>query len=153
MGDGRRRALRRAGELAHDERNVEGPVCSRGIAVSRPESVLLDSDQFLGFAVSCIDNPHPDRTPFVPANGVVVDLHPKPGWPPSTSPGSCLPLAGITGCIYDRTPTAAGDQMAELDVLFVSVTVTGRAGHELLEIGLAGNGLVARTILYSIRAA
>ena len=91
----------------------------------------------------------------VPTDGVVVDLHPSStaGWPPSTKLGSCLHLHGLTACIYDRTPTTASDQMAELDILFVQVTVPGHSGYELLEIGLGGNGTGARAILYSLRAA
>jgi hypothetical protein len=133
--------------------NVEGPLCALGVALSSPDEVQLDSDQYVGPFASCPAALRPELTPVVPADGVVVDLHPVPGWPPSTQLGSCLQLHGLKACLYARTPTVASDRMAELDILFVEVTVPGQAGHELLEIGLAGNGMVARTILYSLRTA
>lgn len=120
-----------------------------------PDStVVLDSDRYFGpdQALGCV-LPAPTAGRFAPTEGVEVDLHPQSGWPPSTKLGTCLHLGGLTACLYGRTPTTPSDQMAELDILFVRVTVPGHAGHELLEIGLAGNGIVARTVLYSLRTA
>lgn len=98
--------------------------------------------------------PYRRPLPPTPTDGIVVDLHPQPRfWPPSSVLGRCLHFHGVTACLYDRTPTAANDQTAELDMLLVHVTVQGHPGHELLEIGLAGNGTVARTILYSLTGA
>jgi hypothetical protein len=38
-------------------------------------------------------------------------------------------------------------------ILVLKLTVPGRKTPVLVSIGLAGNGMVARTILYSLRAA
>jgi len=40
----------------------------------------------------------------------------------------------------------------DYSVLLLSVTVPGRDEPVLVSIGLAGNGMVARTILYSLQA-
>ncbi|MGA3354583.1 MAG: hypothetical protein ABSD85_15580 [Acidimicrobiales bacterium] len=45
------------------------------------------------------------------------------------------------------------EQDTGLQHLFLKVTVPGRSKPVYVSIGLAGNGMVARTILYSLRAA
>lgn len=125
----------------------EGPTCTWPGSLAQPESVVLDTDSSSA-APGCGEAP--STRPPVPSDGVVVDLHPLPGWPPSTTLGPCLHLHGVTACPYARAPTTTNDRMAELDILFVQLTVPGHVGHELLEIGLAGNGMTARTILDSL---
>jgi hypothetical protein len=56
----------------------------------------------------------------------------------------CLHIHGLTACPA-TTPAYA--------ILFLRVTVPGRKTPVLVSIGLAGNGMMARTILYSLRAA
>jgi hypothetical protein len=140
--------------------NVLGPACDTTKVVVGSGVVVLDSDQVSGALMRCAALNRKQFPPQEPANGVVVDLHPMAAgmWPPSGRVGSCLHLGGTTACVYDRTPSAddrvaeVTARMAELDILFVAVTVPGHAGYEMLEIGLAGNGKVARTILRSLRA-
>jgi hypothetical protein len=130
--------------------DVEGPVCG-AVAQVESDTVVLDSDALFGprMVLACL-NRRSTASRFAPADGLEIDLHPQPGWPPSAALGRCLDLQGVTACPYLRT--SANDRIAEPDVLFVKVTVPGHAS-EMLEIGLAGNGMVARTILYSLQAA
>jgi hypothetical protein len=56
--------------------------------------------------------------------------------------GQCLKLHGLTTCPA-TLPTYS--------ILVVRVTVPGRSKPVYVSIGLAGNGMIARTILYSLR--
>jgi hypothetical protein len=56
----------------------------------------------------------------------------------------CLNLDGLRGCVTNITYGG---------VFKLVVAVPGRVRPTLVEIGLAGNGMVARTILYSLRPA
>lgn len=116
------------------------------------DSVLVDTDRAVEVPICPAVQV---RRPIPPADGVVVNEHPRsPSVPVATIVRSaCLHLHGLTACPYERTPTASNDRTSELDILFVQTSVPGGAGHELLEIGLAGDGTVARTILYSLRPA
>jgi hypothetical protein len=115
--------------------------------------VVVDSDKTFG-APSC---PPPPQLSHVdsPTDGVILNLRAgSPAlWqaPPALTP--CLHRDGLVACTYPRSTVGSADQFDELDIIFVQVTVPGQSGHELLEIGLAGDGMVARTILYSLRAA
>jgi len=62
---------------------------------------------------------------------------------------SCVTLKAVS----DHGLTACQDTGLPYSVLAVEVTVPGRAKPVSMYIGLAGNGLIARTILYSLRAA
>ena len=81
----------------------------------------------------------------MPRNGVQVDsgLRTEPNVTPAFSP-HCLQLHGLTAC--PATSPA-------YSILVLKVTVPGRAKPVFVSVGLAGNGVVARTILYSLRAA
>jgi hypothetical protein len=57
--------------------------------------------------------------------------------------GTCLEINGLQVCII------TSDQFGELTL---SVAVPGRMFPVAVEIGLAGDGCTARTILHSIRA-
>jgi hypothetical protein len=127
-----------------------GPHCGKVVVLPWPRATVADLGTLSSWCPAARTvGPHPQ----LPVDGVVVALRPKPGWPPSTKLRGCLHLHGMTACIYERSPMMRNDEMAELDILFARVTVPGHAGHELLEIGLAGNGMTARTILYSLRPA
>ena len=83
--------------------------------------------------------------PQTPLDGVQVDsgLLTEPGL--SLSFGAhCLDLRGLRAC-----PATSPDY----SILVLRVTVPGRANPVFVSIGLAGNGMIARTILYSLRAA
>lgn len=84
-------------------------------------------------------------TPYQPSNGVQVDSGLR------TDPlvsllfsARCVVLHGLTAC-----PASSPCY----SVLFVRVRVPGRSKPVLVSIGLAGDGSIARTILYSVRAA
>ncbi len=84
-------------------------------------------------------------TPQQPENGVQVDsgLRTEPTVTLSLS-AHCLVLHGLTAC--PATSPA-------YSILVLRVNVPGRDKPEFVSIGLAGNGVVARTILGSLRAA
>ena len=84
-------------------------------------------------------------TPQQPENGVQVDsgLRTEPMVTLSFS-AHCLVLHGLTAC--PATSPA-------YPILVVRMNVPGRDKPVFVSIGLAGNGMVARTILYSLRAA
>ena len=84
-------------------------------------------------------------TPQQPENGVQVDsgLRTEPTVTLSLS-AHCLVLHGLTAC--PATSPA-------YSILVLRVNVPGRDKPVFVSIGLAGNGMVARTILYSLRPA
>jgi hypothetical protein len=84
-------------------------------------------------------------TPQQPENGVQVDsgLRTEPMVTLSLST-HCLVLHGLTSC--PATSPA-------YSILVVRVNVPGRDKPVFFSIGLAGNGMVARAILYSLQAA
>ncbi len=84
-------------------------------------------------------------TPQQPNNAVQVDsgLRTEPTVTLSFST-HCLDLHGLTAC--PATSPA-------YSILVLRVTVPGRTKPVFVSIGLAGSGMVARTILYSLRAA
>jgi hypothetical protein len=84
-------------------------------------------------------------TPQQPENGVQVDsgLRTEPTVTLSLS-AHCLDLHGLTAC-----PATA----PAYSILVLRVRVPGRNKPVFVSIGLAGNGMVARTILDSVRTA
>ena len=84
-------------------------------------------------------------TPQQPENGVQVDsgLRTEPMVTLSFS-DHCLVLHGLTACPATSPPYS---------ILVARVNVPGRDKPVFVSIGLAGNGLIARTILYSLRPA
>jgi hypothetical protein len=89
--------------------------------------------------------PYLSQIPQPPTNGVQVDsgLVTEPQVK-LTFPKHCLDLHGLTAC--PATSPA-------YSILVLRVIVPGRAKPVFVSIGLAGHGMVARTILYSLRAA
>jgi hypothetical protein len=101
----------------------------------------IDNDSYLATTAHCPAyraNPHPPA----PRDGVIVDVKPLPGWPGGTQ--VCRELNGLRACIVGGLPS--------VDILFVWVRAPGRPGPMLLEIGLAGTGMTARTVLDSLQA-
>jgi hypothetical protein len=135
---------------------TSGPIdenCGFDPSIYEPDSVVIEPGGPAA-AASC-SLAEPLRPPVPPADGVVVNLRPatSPGLPAARIVRSaCLHLHGVVACPYERTATPGNDAIAERDILYVQIT---RPGHpyELLEIGLAGDGTVARAILYSLRPA
>jgi hypothetical protein len=115
-----------------------------------PVQIVVTQDVFLDTDQEFQPLPCPLRLPYAirPSDGVRVDTGSSPSLSELTgsfSPGlTCLHLGGITAC-PSRTPGYS--------VLLFRVTVPGGMRPLLVSIGLAGNGMVARRILYSLRAA
>jgi hypothetical protein len=79
-----------------------------------------------------------------PVGAVEVDAGNLYGFPVELAfSNHCLDLHGLTACPA-TVPAYA--------ILFLRVTAPGHKAPVLVSIGLAGNGMVARTILYSLRA-
>jgi len=89
--------------------------------------------------------PRMTPTPQQPENGVQVDsgLRTEPTVTLNLSP-HCLVLDGLTAC-----PATA----PAYSILVLRVNVPGRDKPVFFSMGLAGNGIVPRTILDSLRAA
>jgi hypothetical protein len=119
--------------------NLCGPA---QIAIS--EAVVLDTDKTFQ-ALPC---PAPPLAAVVPFDGVRVDTGGSQSLSEligSFSPGgTCLDQSGLKAC-PSATPAYS--------ILLLRVTVPSRDKPVYVSIGLAGNGMVARTILYSLRAA
>ncbi len=64
-----------------------------------------------------------------------------------------LGLALSTSCLSLRSVTVCPATSPAYFSLIVKVAMLGRNNPVFVSIGLAGNGMVARTILYSLRAA
>ena len=76
-----------------------------------------------------------------PLTGLVIDSGLGSAGAPSHH---CWSVGGLSACEVLAFAYSA---------LVVSVRVPGRSKPVIVSIGLAGNGMVARTILYSLRAA
>ena len=106
--------------------------------------VTLSTDLHLLPPPSCPAETDPDA-PQPPMDGVQVDSGRLAQFHVSLSfSAPCLDLHGLTAC-----PATSPDY----SILVLRVTVPGRTKPVFVSIGLAGNGMVARTILYSLRAA
>jgi len=119
-----------------------GAICGQqGVAfVDTPVMLSTDARHFLiPFCPRMSPTPHP------PENGVQVDsgLRTEPTVTLSLS-AHCLILQGLTSC--PATSPA-------YSILVLRVNVPGRNNPVYVSIGLAGNGVVARTILDSLRPA
>jgi hypothetical protein len=117
------------------------PCSTPGVALLSPPRVTLSTDQ----RVSGISCPLEMPTPQVPHDGVQVDergqLPPHIVWPYSRF---CLLVAGdVYACPLGTYPYS---------IRVLGVKVPGRTTPLTVSIGLARNGMIARTILYSLKA-
>ncbi len=78
-----------------------------------------------------------------PVDGLVIDPGPYGPLQSESTFGPCLHIDNLTAC-----PTTTD----VYGVLVLAVHIPGKSTPVDVEIGLAGNGMVARTILYSMRA-
>jgi hypothetical protein len=115
--------------------NLCGPV-----QVAIAQGVALDTDKAF-LALPC---PAPLPFPVMPSDGVRVDGGAQGPTGSFSAGGACLHVGGLTVC-----PSSTPDY----SVLLLRVAVPGRATPVFVSVGLAGNGMVARSILYSLRAA
>ncbi len=114
--------------------NLCGPV-----QIAIEQGVTLDTDEAF-LALPC---PAPLSFPVRPSDGVRVDSGAQGPTGPFSAGGACIHVAGLTTC-----PSSTPDY----SILLLRVTVPGRAKPVFVSIGLAGSGMVARTILGSLRA-
>lgn len=118
-----------------------GEICAMsGVALGAEDSVLLSSDERF-FAVAC---PLIEQWPQTPVDGLQIDSGPQA--PSILSSSRCFSLRGLHACL------AAGASYL-YSILVLRVSVPGRTRPVIVSIGLAGNGDLARTILYSLHAA
>ena len=108
--------------------------------------VELDTDR-TRYTGSCVFGNFQE---YAPGDGVQVDARVQVGQGPTFpnpvyrfTTSQCLRLHGLTAC--------PGTSLS-YSILVLKVTVPGRSKPVYVSIGLAGNGMVARTILYSLRA-
>jgi hypothetical protein len=119
--------------------------CFGGMGVfPAPPSTVLDTDESL--TIPNCPNVSAVRPAYPPTDGVRVN---KALFPPqlfSLNSKSCLHAYGLTVC-PDVSP------LMEYSILVLKVSGPTLSNPVYVSIGLAGNGTVARTILYSLRAA
>jgi hypothetical protein len=118
-----------------------GNICRMPGVAFWETAVVLSTDAHRMIVPLC---PRMLPTPQPPLNSVQVDsgLSTEPVIGASFST-HCLNLHGLTAC--PATSPA-------YSILVLKVTVPGRSKPVYVSLGLAGNGMVARTILYSLRA-
>lgn len=116
-----------------------GACRSEGPTLLNRDSVVLTTD------LSLCREPALAPTVRPPGNGVQVDVDASPSFAPATLLSKhCLSLGALIAC--PATSPA-------YSILVLKVTVPRRSEPVYVSIGLAGNGSVARTILYSLRPA
>ena len=108
-------------------------------------SVVLDSDVRVGVE-GCVAAPSSAQPVRSPSNGLRIDTGPAflSVQTFRFASGKCLDLHGLTAC-----PATS----PEYSILVLRVTVPGRTKPVFVSIGLAESGVIARTILYSLRPA
>jgi hypothetical protein len=115
---------------------------SRNVVIEPDRPVVdLDTDR-TAYTGSCPPGPFQE---YAPGNGVQVDA--GSAQVPTPSPSrldTAIRLNGVVAYVNASQP---------FDILDLLVVVPGRAMPLDVEIGLAGHGMVTRTILYSLRAA
>lgn len=123
--------------------NVESPGCNGPFLVLARTGpfAVVDSDSILGWAEKCLALPQPDSPPRA-IDGLIINVKPTGSWPGGTP--VCRDLNGLRACIVGGHP--------DVDILYVWVHALGGAHPMLLEIGLAGTGMTARTVLDSLEA-
>jgi hypothetical protein len=120
--------------------------CSNTGAIFYGPNVILSTDN--GIAVfRCVD---PEPTPQLPQDGVQVDVGTRTL---SQLAEQGLRLVFSEHCLKVNGLKACPATSPAYSILVLKVTVPGRSKPVYVSIGLAGNGMAARTILYSLRAA
>jgi len=110
----------------------------RTVVLPDHPSVVFDTDTSI-YTGSC---PGEVFGESAPGNGVFVNTG-------STRYPTVMPSTGV-GLRLGRL-TAVVDTSQELDILIVYVRAPGRSMPIEIQIGLAGDGVLARTILHSLR--
>jgi hypothetical protein len=122
-----------------------GWICGAGTLNHGPLPVVnLSYDKSL--ATMCWEEQSQLLTPQSPQDGLQIDSGPRTLSLDPVKPSfseHCLSMHDLTVC--PATSPA-------YSVLVLKVTVSGRTQPVIVSIGLAGNGMIARTILHSLRA-
>ena len=123
------------------------PGCGEtSLSLSTPaQTATLDTDKHILLLFCPIPVP---QQATEPVDGLEVDSGLGNNYV-GVAPGQCAPLTlpsagGLSACEDDTLPYS---------VLTLRVTLSEHPKPVFVSIGLAGNGVVARTILYSLRAA
>jgi hypothetical protein len=119
-----------------------GNVCATTLGVAlNSQAVVLSTDLHQQFLPCPLELPRPQ----LPNEGLQVDAGSNLELPPGLAFSThCLDLHGLTACPA-TTPAYS--------ILILRVTVPGHTGPLSVSIGLAGNGMTARTVLHSLRVA
>jgi hypothetical protein len=128
------------------------PICSdQSDLTTTPPSVVLSTDALPGPIFNCLLEPN-DQRPFRPQLGVVVNM--KAGATSVANSGYSASLQRLN-CRLQASLRLCVDPLANAGILEFSAQPTSRPGAAAasVEIGLAGSGLVDRTIFGSFRAA
>jgi hypothetical protein len=123
-------------------RDVVRPCSEPGVSYRTTEVALSTDRQPFPF-VSCPGFLY--QLPQAPENGVEVDAGSVARFP--------VTLAFSKTCLHIHALAVCPATSPEYFILVLKVTVPGRTAPVVVSIGLAGNGMIARTILYSLRAA
>jgi hypothetical protein len=115
--------------------------------------LVVDTDKIQGSSVGCGAAPPPLK--IAPTAGLIVDLTPRTHyWPGGGGTlEKCLRVSGIRACPVTGPHFTPFSPLTAVDILYVWVVVPHRSDALLLELGLAGDGETARTVLYSLRSA
>jgi hypothetical protein len=108
------------------------------VTLGEASQVVLSTDEASGPVGGCLPLL---RGPVPTTQGLQIDQGP---YAPTVSPvAKCFNIAGLSACLATAYPYS---------ILVLRVTVPGRSTPVIVSIGLAGNGMIARTILYSLKA-
>lgn len=120
------------------------PCTVPGVALVPKRGIVLSTDQQVAVYHCPADSP----LPLTPQNGVQVDAGTQ-----ALSQWWNLHIDFSKGCLVLHGLTACPATSPAYSILILEVTVPGRSKPVYVSIGLAGNGMIARTILYSLKAA
>jgi hypothetical protein len=129
--------------LNTDETQWSPGSCGFAVEPEYDQAVVFVAGTSMSAPQSCPAPQEPNVSEVQPVDGVLVDPGPYGPLQDDSNFGTCLHINGLTAC-----PTTASLDGA----LVLAVHLPGGTHPVAVEIGLAGNGMVARTILNSMRA-
>jgi hypothetical protein len=127
-----------------DNLGIGYPCTVPGVALVPKRGIVLSTDQ----QVAVYHCPPVSPLPLTPQNGVQVDAGSQ-----ALSQWRNLHIDLSTRCLSLHGLIACPATSPAYSILVLKVTVPGRSKTVYVSIGLAGNGVVARTILYSLKEA
>jgi hypothetical protein len=137
--------------LNTNETEWSAGVCSPVVAPDYADSVLFVSGTSMSPDHLCAAPQEPPVPEVQPVDGVAIDPGPYGPIQGDSDFASCLTIHGLPACpvTYDYY----GAIVLSVRVPANPVPAGVETHRVAVEIGLAGNGMVARTILYSMRSA